>query len=657
MFFLSVLLIGCNKKNTDIKDYFLEYDQSALNNKAKEKRLDSLYTYFASKHNDSASRHSLFKVASRYERLGLHKKYYHTVDKVYRWAIDKKDTLDIAKSFWYKGDFYDTKKMFDSAFHYYSQAEKLYRLSKKDSLNWGRMHLYKAGMLYHIGIYTESEVETVKAITIFSKINHPRLFYESALQMALNLEELQEHEDALKYYNIALQQLEKEAPEGASQSYIICYNNIGSLYDEIGDYKTAKEYYVKGLAFEGVRNNPRLHAMLLNNYAYSKMLSGNNHKVDSLLFLSLKIRDSIKHEQGIIASKVRIAEYYLNRRDTAQALKNIKEAYELSVKSKSYLDILRSLELLAKTDVKNHDYYTRRYITVKDSIREIERITKNKFARISYETEQVTLENKDLLKKNTLLILLFVGAIIIIISTIIAYRLKLKNRELRYKQREQKSTEKIYELMFKEKLIEEETRSAERNRISRELHDGIVNRLFTTRLNLELLESDNPELKNRLITELKSTEKHIREVSHDLHNSFFSENQDFNRLLEELIAQQKNEHNTVFDITIDKYVEWSKITEKQKVHIYRIIQEALNNVNKYAKASKCFVLILKKHNQLIIRIHDNGIGFDRHKNKKGLGFKTFEERVGELNGSLKIKSEQEKGTTVEVTLKNFITTL
>src|SRR5690606_28255888 len=110
---------------------------------------------------------------------------------------------------WYKGDFYSTREAFDSAFHYYSKAEKLYRLSKRDSLNWGRMQLYKAGMLYHTGIYTESEVEAIKAITIFSNINHPRFFYEANNQIALILKQLNEYEDALRYHNIALEQLSK----------------------------------------------------------------------------------------------------------------------------------------------------------------------------------------------------------------------------------------------------------------------------------------------------------------------------------------------------------------------------------------------------------------------------------------------------------------
>src|SRR5690606_27709755 len=98
---------------------------------------------------------------------------------------------------------------------------------------------------------------------------------------------------------------------------------------------------------------------------------------DSLLFLSLKIRDSIGHEQGIIASKLRISEYYLSRKDTAQAIHTINDAYKLSIKNKSHLDILRCLEFLAENDIQNKDYYTNRYITVKDSIREIERVTKN----------------------------------------------------------------------------------------------------------------------------------------------------------------------------------------------------------------------------------------------------------------------------------------
>lgn len=653
---LPILLIGCNQKNLEDNNYFSRYDHSELNDEQKEKLLDSLYMHFSTQNNTSVNRHALFKVASRYERLNLQTKYYNTVREIQKWALRKNDTLDLAKSLWYKGDFYDAKESNDSAFYYYSQSEKLYRFSKKDSLNWGRMLLYKAGVLYDTGIYTESEAETVKALTVLTNVNHNWFIYRANLQMALNLDELKEYDDALKYYSMALEQLNKLEKENypkdrINNSYTASYNNMGSLYDKMGNYDKGKQYYIKGLAFDGLKDNPKLHAMLLNNYAHNKMQSGDTHKVDSLLFLSLKIRDSINHEQGIIASKIRISEYYLSKKDIAQAIQTITEAYKLSVKNKSHLDILRSLEFLSENDKVNKDYFTERYIAVKDSIREIERTTKNKFARISYETEKISLHNKELTKRNTLLALLFVGAVIIVIITFIAYKYKLINQELKHKQKEQLSTEKIQHILLKEKLSEEVARSEERNRISRELHDGVVNRVFTIRLNLSLLDSNNQELKNKLIAELNNTEKHIRDVSHDLHSNFFSENQNFNRLLEGLISEQKNEYHTKFDIAIDKFIEWSKITDKQKVHIYRIIQEALNNINKYSKASKCFVLLLKKEQNIIVRIHDNGKGFNLQKIRKGLGFKIFQERTHELNGILKIKSEIEKGTTVEVVFK------
>lgn len=655
---LMFLLVGCNKTSENSKeDFFIAYDNLQTDNNTKERILDSLYGVYSQERNDSTTRKVFLKLASRYEELGLDIKYYNTVNKVQLWASEEKDTLDMARSLWYKGDFYENRQVFDSAFHYYSQSEKLYRLYQKDSLNWGRMLLYKAGTLYDTGIYTESETEVVKAMNIFNRINEHKFMYRANLLMGLNLKELKEYEDALEYFKRALRFLshlesENYSKDVLNRSYGVCYNNIGTVYEQLGNYEKAIEYYNKGFSIDGLENNPRLYAMLLNNYAHSKMLSGDYSKeVDSLLSLSLKIRDSIGHEQGIIASKLRIGEYYLNTNDTVQALQTFTQAYSLSLENKSLLDVLRSLEFLAQNDKVNKAYYTNRYIIFRDSVREIERTTKNKFARISFETEQIKQENKELLEKNTLLLLLFFGSIVIIITTIRTYNLRLKNRKLRYKQKEQLSTEKIYELLLNEKVVEEEARTQERNRISRELHDGIVNRLFTTRLNLELLESGNDGLKNKLLDELKDTEKHIREVSHDLRNNLFSESKNFNKLVEELVARQKNPYNTKFEVIIDKLIEWNKVSDKQKVHTYRIIQEGLQNVNKYAQATKCFVFLLKRKNKIIIRIYDNGVGFDLQKTKRGLGFKIFEERANELNGELSIKSEKGKGTTIEVVYK------
>ncbi|HXJ99414.1 MAG TPA: hypothetical protein VNJ50_11235, partial [Gelidibacter sp.] len=214
---LPILIIGCSQKKLDDNNYFLRYDNSELDNNHKEELLDSLYYHFSAQSNDSVNRYALFKVASRYEKLDLETKYFNTVNKIHEWALEKNDTLDIAKSLWYKGDFHDSKEEYDSAFHYYSQSEKLYRFSKKDSLNWGRMLLYKAGVLYDTGIYTESEAEAVKALMVLSNVKHNWFIYRANLQMALNLKELKEYEDALKYYNAVFAQLNELKKEDISK--------------------------------------------------------------------------------------------------------------------------------------------------------------------------------------------------------------------------------------------------------------------------------------------------------------------------------------------------------------------------------------------------------------------------------------------------------
>src|SRR5699024_5751809 len=107
----------------------------------------------------------------------------------------------------------------------------------------------------------------------------------------------------------------------------------------------------------------------------------------------------------------------------------------------------------------------------------------------------------------------------------IAYYYRMKNKSLHYQQKELQADQKIYDLLLKERKIEKETRYKERERISRELHDGIVNKIFTVRLNLQRLESRDEELKIQLIEELVQATEQIRYISHDLQAYMLFENE------------------------------------------------------------------------------------------------------------------------------------
>ncbi len=656
---LLILMTACQKKTNTILDkkevsiLLKNPNFSKLKDSDKEKKLDEIYKEVLKQENDSVNRNLFFKVADKYYDLNNYDKYKKITEKVLEMALMEKDTNQIAKSLYYLGDYYDQKSKLDSAFSYYSQSEKLYK-RLKDSLNIGKLTLHKAGILFDAGNFNESEIEAITALRIFPKANSTRLIYECYNVTGISLKELNNYKKSLDYFDLALKQLDQLKNENYPiekivNSRIACYNNIGIVYEKMKKYQEAMGFYNKGLQIKNIKQNyPKSYAVLLDNLAYSKMKSGNYKGVDKQLFESLRIRDSLGIELGVVSSKINIGEYYLIKKDTAKGLAYLKEGYVVSKKLKSSSHTIDALKLLMENDSKNKTYYTNQYLKINDSVQQVERTTRNKFARIAYETDQVEEKNVNLSKTITDIV---IGSGIIIFllgGFFVIYRLKSRNKELLFIKEQQEANEKIYQLMLRQQSETEQARNEERNRIAMELHDGIVNSVFTTRFNLIQLESDDTDKKQQLVKELEKAENEIRRVSHDLQQNLLFEDKTLPEILANLIEVQQNEFNTKFDLSVDKYIDWSLVSSDSKIHVYRIIQEALQNSNKYSKAQRCCVFIMKTGNKITIRIWDNGIGFNPEKVKQGIGLKNIKERTKALNGALKITSTSEKGTTIEI---------
>lgn len=657
-----LLLIGsCQEKNIEVdkRNYILTLSKKIQANSFEPnqevKYLDIISQELQNQKNDSITRNLYFKIAIRYYNLNSLDKYQNVVTKVHQLSIKKKDSSHIAKSLYYLGDYYDDKSNIDSAFSYYSQSEKLYR-KIKDTTNTAKTILYKSGILFDAGNFTESEIETVNALRLLTKTNNTRLIYESYNLIALTLKELNNCKKSLEYFDLALKQLDKLENENYPKDKIVksriaCYNNMGRVYEKMENYLQAIELYNGALKTKGLKQTyPKSYAMLLDNLGYSKMKANEYYGVDKILFESLRIRDSLQTEIGIVSSKINIGHYYLIKRDTSKALAYLKEGYILSRKIKSSSHTVQSLKILMESDSKNKNYYTKIYIKINDSLQETERLTRNKFARIAYETDQKEAKIEILSKRNTYIIIASIVVFILLIALFLIYRLKSKNKELLFTQEQQKANERIYQLMLVQQSQTEKARSEERNRIAMELHDGIVNSIFTIRFNLMQLKPDQEDQKTLLVKELEKTENEIRKVSHELTQNLLFEDNNLPEIITNLVASQQNKFNTKFDITIDKYIDWSTIPSASKIHIYRIMQEALHNINKYSKAKKCFIILLKTGDKIIIRIWDNGIGFNAEKIKQGIGLKNIKERTKALNGELKINSKIGEGTTIEIVI-------
>ncbi|KZE73504.1 hypothetical protein AV926_18255 [Myroides marinus] len=629
-------------------NYFLNY----LHTDNKEIYLDSISNLIKLEPNDSLTRELYFNLASCYEELGLYRKFKTNLEQTQRLASLKKDTKHMAKTYWFLGDHNEARQILDSAYYYYLKAEKLYAL-EKDSILWAKMLSYKAGVLYNTGIYTEAETSTARALQILSKQKQTRLYYEVNLQMALVLKELKEYDAALQYYAKIPELLDLLEQQGYSKdllqrSQLSYYNNLGSYYQSILDYSKAQGYFEKGLQNRDIDSFPKLKAMLLNNYAYNQMLAKKDPKtIDSLLTLSLEIRHEINHKQGITASLMRSAQFSLLKQDTLQAIYIMTGVYKNALEDQNGYELIKSLKFLAENDIKNKQAYTELYFTKQDSLQTIDRQTRNKFARIAYETSEISKQNDHLNQRNSHLISIILLVALLSFILFVVFSLQMKNKKLLYKQKDQQAIQQIQTLLLQQQRIANKTKIKERKKIAKNLHDSIINRVFTLRINLEQLPSQAKEEKEKLIEQLKQIETQTRALSHDMHKTLFCPEQDFGQILEDIVKAQKNSFQTAFNCSIDKLIYWDLYTLYQKAQLYLILQELLQNVNKHARATTCLVLFILKDNYIHLKVHDNGIGIDPKKVKKGLGFKNITHRLKALNGTLTISSEHNT-TTISV---------
>lgn len=197
----------------------------------------------------------------------------------------------------------------------------------------------------------------------------------------------------------------------------------------------------------------------------------------------------------------------------------------------------------------------------------------------------------------------------------------------------------------------------ERNRLARELHDSVTQMLFSINLNSEtakiLLDRDSQRVAGRLeriqhlaysaLTEMRSLIHQLRPLSSEWPGLIPS--------LDRLISECEINNGVRVFLSVKGFDSLDFDTE---LAIYRIIQEALNNVIKHAKTLNAWVSInyLETNKGTILRlsIKDKGVGFlpASSKNITQLGLKSMQERVGKLGGKFKIVSQPGKGTSVLV---------
>jgi signal transduction histidine kinase len=190
----------------------------------------------------------------------------------------------------------------------------------------------------------------------------------------------------------------------------------------------------------------------------------------------------------------------------------------------------------------------------------------------------------------------------------------------------------------------------ERMRIARELHDDIGQRLSLVATKLRTLGSgrvhvvqDGHDEIEELLRELDVLISDVHNLSHSLHSTML-EHLGIAAALKELCLKVSGLHSVRVDFETNGTP--VNLSQNTALCLYRVAQEALNNVVKHSGAAQARVLLIRNEKTLRMEVRDFGIGFEPAASPAGLGFTTMKERLSEVGGRLTVQSRRGKGTLV-----------
>ena len=207
--------------------------------------------------------------------------------------------------------------------------------------------------------------------------------------------------------------------------------------------------------------------------------------------------------------------------------------------------------------------------------------------------------------------------------------------------------------LFEQRLTRSiiKTQEDERYEIGGELHDNVCQLLATCQLFLGMIKpSLLPEQKkffDQTHEYITLAIQEIRNLSHRLAPAFFDGTtleDAFKNLLTKFNIENKYHISLSFDTLSKSY----PLNPDMRLNLYRILQEQLRNILKYANATSIQVEVAINNNTLQMRIEDNGVGFDINENKSGIGLANMTRRSQLFSGNLIIDSAVGNGCEILV---------
>jgi len=470
----------------------------------------------------------------------------------------------------------------------------------------------------------------------------------------------QRYDKASTFYSKALE-IYQQLPEKQKDSTSVKIS-IGKIKLSIGNYFTSQNDSLNAFKFlqealvifkeENSKTNIAQTHFYFGNYHFANQ----NFEIAEEYYLkSLAINNRSNNKIGKVVTKLNLSKVYYSQGKIVETIETLKKIITLTSEIGAKRQLAETADLLYSIYINFPDsvdqikeyaglfYKTKKYLP--------NELMQDSIIQMSVHHEVTAQKNEEIeierYKKNTQIILLLSLLAIIVITTVFIFYRRNAKQKRRY---EQKLAEEQLQ-RFKEIVDAIEN---ERKRIAVDLHDSLGQMLSTTKLYLSGLEDmvedqnkNDKKLYSDTITLLDESCSELRNISYNIMPGTFIKYGlivSINELVNIINETNKIEVN-FRNVGIE-----SRYNENLEISVYRIVQEALNNILKHANANMININLSQENKLLALSIKDNGKGMDNielYKNK-GLGWKSIFSRVQMLNGNINVITGINKGTNINI---------
>ncbi|WP_408024963.1 tetratricopeptide repeat-containing sensor histidine kinase [Tenacibaculum sediminilitoris] len=528
--------------------------------------------------------------------------------------------------------------------------------------------------------YYKTLKEALRTYSAIKKTNNYKYTYLFSLLIADVYDKTRNHKQSLHYYKESFFLLENQSINEISPTIIESIDDetpkvilrIGSSFQKLGLKDSAIFYYKKLENFHLINDN-----ILKYKAASYSNLSGiyeQDSIYDKALNYAIKaidIHKSRNNRVNLANSLNNLGNIYLSQSNYSKAKKTYLEGIELiqndnsqnAVRFKANLYYNLAWAMRKLKDYKAYDFQELSY-EIEDSQREKE--TRRIIAEVTARHEENLKQQKiELIKHEvqleetqqakTSILFAALSLLVLVISGVIIYNYKLRQKNLRLKLSEtnllqQQNLEKVKsESQIKILNATIDGKETERKLIAEILHDNVSALLSSANMHLTATKKqfigETPQEIEKTQAIISEASQKVRDLSHNLVSSILLKF-GLEYAIKDVVKKYSNSQLKL-DVSAHNI---GRYNQEFEIKIFNVIQELINNILKHSKAQYAQIDLKEEKNQLTVLVKDDGVGFSTSSPSfsDGIGLNQVEARIHIMNGKLTITSKENIGASIHI---------